>query len=241
MPSLSGRIFEHGSDFEKKLTDYETPSFGFRIVPSSDRSVLATVLTTSYEEPPEDSAHSPNAVTIEIIDVGGICRISSATNEFEDLRSAWSAFRRALDGCSDTGFDCSSMILPIKIENSENPYDVLARKMLDSVEANVDMIAYSAGKSFKWTKKENPISFARADCDANALYFSFFMELYKNKLESRCWSARIAEMERRMDKLEMACRLVEDREMHWFNRTSVTLSRSAVVIAIIAVLISISC
>lgn len=247
MPSLSGRVFEEGNDFEKKLTSYREsgdnkPGFRFRVAPPSDCDMLATVNAVLGDDLPDGDILDPMVVVIDIIDKGGLCRISSVSGGFNELRDAWSAFRNALDGCSDTEFDCSSMRLPIRVEASEDQYDALARKMLDSVEANVDMIAYVAGNAFKWTKKENPVCFARADCDANALYFSAFMDLYKDKFKkSDCWDERVAEMKRRVDKLNMACRLVDGRETHWFNRTSVILSRSAVIIAIIAVVITLFC
>lgn len=168
------------------------------------------------------------------MDKGGLCRLTRTSARDHELYDAWMTFRAALDGCLETKFNCSSMNLPVEVKAGDYPHSVLARVMLESVETNVDMIAYSAGNSFRWTKKDNPVCDPRAECDSNVLYFSAFMDIYKDKFYGSVWDRLSREMARRAKKMEMANRHVDCRERHWFNRTTVILSMTAITVSIIA-------
>ncbi len=111
--------------------------------------------------------------------------------------------------------------------------------MLESVETVADTVSYLASDSFKWTRIDDPVSLLRAECDANALYFDAFMDFYSDRFDKADRIEKIKEMRRRVGKLDMGCRYVSGVESHWFNRTTVILSRSAIVISIIAILISV--
>ncbi len=236
LPSLSGRVFEESNDFEGKLCNASSP-FRFEVASSSD--LLARIIAKGGADQSISAGPGPKDVIIDVLDEGGLCRISSQSAGFHELASAWSAFRVALDGCSRTKFNCSSMNLPVGIAAGADPFDALARKMLESVETITDAIAYLAGDSFEWTEAEEPTGLLRAECDANVLYFGAFMDLYRDRFDKSDRKRMIREMERRAGKLDMACRYVDGREVHWFNRTTVILSRTALIISIIAILISI--
>ena len=244
LPSLSGRVFEEQNDFRTKLVEYgedgDLPSeYGFEIAESANEDALVTIIarfkSDSYQH---RSEIGPRDIIVDVMDERGLCRLTHTSAREHELYDAWKTFRIALDGCSETKFNCSSMKLPVVVKADEKPHMVLARIMLESVETNADIIAYSAGKSFRWTKKDNPVCNPRAECDSNVLYFNAFMDHYKKWFEEDDWSRLSKEMDRRAKKMEMAQRHVDCRERHWFNRTTVILSITAITVSVIAAIIT---
>lgn len=187
----------------------------FRIV-HKDKKIVVTAKEDS------NGVHSDFCLNIEILDYHGRCHLNCNRNaepaSIYIANEAWNAFRRKLDGCEGTIYDCSAVREPFNVfhgstgefnlhKNAGNFYIDMSNRFIQSVERISDTMNHIWSDGMEIKRRRYNIDVATrslANAKANKLYFDSFLNIYGERFPAKTTKAKIKEMEFRMKKVEIA-------------------------------------
>lgn len=183
------------------------------------------------------------ACTIEVIDDAGMCRI--LVDEGDDRASneadmAWREFRAMMDGAMFTVFQCTVVDRLVDTGSGSEDTEALLRKFISTMEADAQFSARVINGRYSLTDhSQSPSYITKSRYMANKLYFDAFRDFYQHRVGGGRLERLCEEMERRVEKNEIAVEYIDQRyhRRHetwalWISITAAFLSAAALVMTV---------